>query len=126
MWHGKSRRRISGGKVNKKRKPRKHELGRETLPCKVAGSQRRKTVDVRGGKKKQRLQFASKVNLTDSETGETSVEEVKEVLENPANPHLARRDIITKGAIIRTSGGKAKVTSRPGQSGLINAIKVEE
>jgi small subunit ribosomal protein S8e len=126
MWHGKSRRRISGGKVKSKRKKRKDELGRESLPCKVMDEDHRKIIDVRGDKKeKQRMQTASSVNLTDPETGETSKEEVEDVLENPANPHFVRRNIITKGSIIQTSDGKARVTSRPGQNGQINAVKVK-
>jgi small subunit ribosomal protein S8e len=35
---------------------------------------------------------------------------------------LQRRAIITKGAIIETSKGNARVTSRPGQCGIINAV----
>ncbi|KXB06684.1 hypothetical protein AKJ51_03160 [candidate division MSBL1 archaeon SCGC-AAA382A20] len=126
MWHKRSRRRITGGKVKEKRKRRKSELGRETLPCKVRGNERRKKVGVRGkGNQKTRLQFAEKVNLTDPDTGDTTTEKIEEVVENPANPHFARRDIITKGAIIQTSRGKGEVTSRPGQEGQINAVKLE-
>jgi small subunit ribosomal protein S8e len=33
-----------------------------------------------------------------------------------------RRNIITKGAVIKTELGDAKVTNRPGQDGLINAV----
>jgi small subunit ribosomal protein S8e len=33
-----------------------------------------------------------------------------------------RRNIITKGAVVDTSVGKVKVTSRPGQHGIINGI----
>lgn len=127
MWHGKSRRKLTGGKASRKRKRRKYELGREALPCKVTGEERRKKIDVRGKEnQKQKLQFAEKVNLTDPETGKTTAEEIEEVMKNPANPHFARRDIVTKGAIVQTAGGKAKVTSRPGQSGQLNAVKVEE
>ena len=35
-----------------------------------------------------------------------------------------RRNTITKGAIVDTSAGLAKVVSRPGQTGTINAILV--
>ncbi|MFB6184110.1 MAG: 30S ribosomal protein S8e, partial [Haloarculaceae archaeon] len=45
--------------------------------------------------------------------------------ENPSNPNYARRNIITKGAIIETSEGRARVTSRPGQDGQVNAVLVE-
>ena len=48
------------------------------------------------------------------------------VVENPANPNYARRNIITKGAVIETSAGEARVTSRPGQSGQVNAVLLDE
>jgi small subunit ribosomal protein S8e len=31
-------------------------------------------------------------------------------------------NIITKGAVIETDAGKARVTSRPGQHGVVNAV----
>jgi small subunit ribosomal protein S8e len=33
---------------------------------------------------------------------------------------------MTKGAIIETEMGKAKVTSRPGQDGVVNAVLLTE
>lgn len=126
MWHGKSRRKLTGGKASQKSKKKKYELEREPLPCKVTRIERRKNIEVRGGNQKQRLQSVGEVNLTDTETGETSTEEIEEVVENPANPHFARRDIVTKGAVVQTSGGEARVTSRPGQDGQVNAVKVGE
>lgn len=127
MWHKKSNRRISGGKIHEKRKRRKHELGRETLPCRIGDEERRKTLKVRGvNNQKQRLQKASEANMTDHSSGETTTVKIEKVIENPANPHFARRDIVTKGATIQTSEGKARVTSRPGQTGQVNAVKIEE
>jgi small subunit ribosomal protein S8e len=35
-----------------------------------------------------------------------------------------RRNIITKGAVVDTDIGHVKITSRPGQSGALNGIKV--
>ena len=37
-----------------------------------------------------------------------------------------RRNIITKGAIVKTEAGLVKITSRPGQDGTLNGILVEE
>jgi len=50
---------------------------------------------------------------------------VIKLLDNPADRNLARRGIVTKGAIIQTSLGKAVVTSRPGQDGVLNAVLIE-
>ncbi|MFP4115894.1 MAG: 30S ribosomal protein S8e [Candidatus Aenigmatarchaeota archaeon] len=126
MWQGKSRRNISGGRRKTKRKRRKYELGRETLFCKVSDSDTQKKIDVRGKTDKIRAKKASKVNVTDPETGKTSTEKIEDVLKTPANPHFVRRNVVTKGTVVKTSGGKAKITSRPGQDGQINAIKVED
>jgi small subunit ribosomal protein S8e len=52
--------------------------------------------------------------------------EIENVAENAANPNYARRNIVTRGAVIETSEGRARVTSRPGQDGQVNAVLVEE
>ncbi|MGC8851015.1 MAG: 30S ribosomal protein S8e, partial [Candidatus Micrarchaeia archaeon] len=38
----------------------------------------------------------------------------------------SRENIVTKGAIIETELGKAKVTSRPGQHGIVNAVLLKQ
>ena len=48
------------------------------------------------------------------------------VVENPANRQYVRRNIVTKGAIVQTEIGKALVTSRPGQDGIVNAVLLKE
>jgi small subunit ribosomal protein S8e len=65
-----------------------------------------------------------KVNLYDSKTKTYSIETVSSVIDSPADKNYVRRNIITKGAIIATSKGNAKVTSRPGQDGMINAMLI--
>jgi len=50
---------------------------------------------------------------------------IKNVVENPANRHFVRRNILTKGTVVDTDKGKAKITNRPGQEGSINAVLVE-
>ena len=44
------------------------------------------------------------------------------VKENPSNPHYVQRNIMNKGTIIMTDAGAARITSRPGQDGVINAV----
>ena len=46
------------------------------------------------------------------------------VTENPANKNYVRRNYLTKGAVVTTELGKAKITNRPGQDGCINAVLV--
>ncbi len=77
---------------------------------------------VRGGNIKLRVKKAVKAVVTDPRTGETKTMKILRVLETPANKEYARRGIIVKGTIIEVEAGKAKVTSRPGQDGTVNAI----
>jgi small subunit ribosomal protein S8e len=46
------------------------------------------------------------------------------IAENPSNRNFARRSIMTKGTVIETSAGKARITNRPGQEGAINAVLI--
>ncbi len=78
-----------------------------------------------GGNHKIRLLEASTANVYVPEENRCVKVKILRVLETPANPEYARRGIIVKGAIVDTEIGKALVTSRPGQDGVINAILLE-
>jgi small subunit ribosomal protein S8e len=78
-----------------------------------------------GGNFKFRLLVASHANVTDKATGKSEKTKIVQVLQNPANVDFDRRGIITKGTVIETEKGKAVVTSRPGQNGVVDAIKIE-
>ncbi len=65
------------------------------------------------------------VSVTDPKTHETKKVAIETVRENPSNPNYVRRNIITKGSIIKTEIGDARVTSRPGQDGTVNAVLIE-
>jgi small subunit ribosomal protein S8e len=125
LWQGKSRRKTTGGRYRLHRGKRKTEIGREQQIT-VIGKTTKKMVRTRGGNLKFRVLTTSVANVYDPKTKKTIKSDIKTVLENPANPHYVRRNIITKGAIIETEKGKAKVTSRPGQHGVINAILLKE
>jgi small subunit ribosomal protein S8e len=79
-----------------------------------------------GGKSKLGLLAASYANVTDRQTGKSEKLRIIQVLQNPADADLDRRGIITKGAIIETEKGKAVVTSRPGQTGGVDALLLSE
>ncbi|MCK4434127.1 30S ribosomal protein S8e, partial [Candidatus Bathyarchaeota archaeon] len=64
--------------------------------------------------------------VADPKSGKTEKVEVKRVVKNPANVDYDRRGVLTKGAIIETTIGLARVTSRPGQDGLINAVLISQ
>ena len=79
-----------------------------------------------GGTLKNRAVLVKEANVLDSKSKKYQKAEIKSVSGNPANLHFVRRNTITKGAIIETSAGPARVTSRPGQTGTINAVLVEK
>lgn len=119
---GRSTRKRTGGRLKHARNARKDELGREPTETQV-GDVRFRTIDVRGNGTKTRALATDVAQVNDGE--ETVSAEIENVVENDANPNYVRRNIITKGAVIETSAGTARVTSRPGQTGQVNAVLVE-
>jgi len=119
---GRSTRKRTGGRRRPSRNKRRHQLGREPAETTV-GEPRLRTVDRRGNGTKTR---ALSTNVAQVATdGETVTADIENVAENPANTNYARRNIITKGAVIETSEGRARVTSRPGQSGQVSAVLLD-
>ena len=123
LWQGRSRRKVTGGRYRDHRGKRKTEIGREQQIT-VIGKETKKAVRTLGGNMKHRVLTCEMANVYDPKAKKTLKVSINTVLENPANPNYVRRNIITKGAIIETNKGKAKVTSRPGQHGVINAILI--
>jgi len=122
--HGKSTRKPSGGRYTACHPKRRAQKGSLPTHTKV-GEQVSKNSKTKGGGLKTRLLFASKVNFFDPETRKFSVEAIKTVIENPANRHFVRRNIITKGTVVDTSKGKARITNRPGQQGMVSAVLIK-
>lgn len=118
-----SKRKPSGGRLSKNRDKRKFELGRPPALTKI-GQRKQKTKRVLGGNLKKSLLAFETVNLYDFKAKSYKKAKVLKVLKNPANRHFVRRNIITKGSIIETDAGNAKVTSRPGQEDSVNAILI--
>lgn len=123
-WQGRSRKKPSGGRTWPRRKKRKYELGRESAETKI-GPSKQVQVAARGSGRKLRLLAADEANVTILESGETKKAKIISVLENPANPHFVRRNIVTKGAVVETELGRVRITGRPGQDGTVNAVLLE-
>jgi small subunit ribosomal protein S8e len=119
---GRSPRKRTGGRRRPNHKKKKHELGTESTETQV-GEPKLKVVDSRGNTQKIRAVTTDIASVADGAT--THEATIENVVENPSNPNYARRNIITKGAIIDTTEGQARVTSRPGQDGQVNAVVVE-
>ena len=118
-----SKRKFTGGRYKSYRKKRLYEKGKMPSLTKI-GKKKTKNVVVRGGKVKSKLFHIDTANLLDQKTKIYSKAKILTVVDSPSNRHYVRRNIITKGTIINTEKGKARVTSRPGQDGTVNAVLI--
>lgn len=118
-----SKRSTTGARYRKARAKRMYEMGRRPALTKV-GEQYTSAVRVRSGDVKRKTMYADTANVYDPKSKKYVKAKIKAVTENKASRHFIRRNIMTKGAIIDTDKGKAKVTSRPGQDGMVNAVLV--
>lgn len=128
QWHMKSNRTITGAKRTSVRRCDKKLAWKGGDPAEtiVSDTDRRKKKKGKGSVIKVRQLRAKYATI--SVPGQKNVlkAEIVAVSENKANRLYTRKNIITKGATIRvTIDGKehkAKVTSRPGQSGAVQAV----
>ncbi|MCS7140008.1 MAG: 30S ribosomal protein S8e [Candidatus Nezhaarchaeota archaeon] len=125
QYHGRDLRKPTGGKIRPHRKKRKYEMGGDPIETTVAESERRIIRRVMGGNCKVSLKHAVYANVLDPETNKCYKLKILAVKENPSCIDYSRRGVITKGSIIETEKGLARVTSRPGQDGVINAVLVK-
>ncbi len=126
QWHGDIRKRKkSGGRRRAYRGKRAFEMGGDPTET-VAGERRLMRGRTKGGRSKLKLYAGNAANVTDPATGKTQKTEITGVVRNPSNVDYQRRGVITKGSIIDTPVGQARVTSRPGQDGIVNAVLVQK
>lgn len=124
LWQGRSVRKYTGGRYRRARGKKASEMGRPSSET-TLGEKRVVPIRTYGGNLKLRVFRTLYANVSDPKSGKTQRARIETVVENTANPNFVRRNTLTKGAIIRTELGKAKVVSRPGQHGTVNAILVE-
>ena len=125
-WHDTlTKRKQTGGKKRPYRSKRIFDQGRHPVET-LQGEEKLKTVKGRSAQKKTKLVKAATVNVTDPKTGKTEHLDILDVISNPAKADYNRRGVITKGTIIRTEKGLARITSRPGQDGALSAVTQEE
>lgn len=121
IFQGKGRKKPSGGKLTQARSKRRYELGREPTMTRI-GNESRKVLRGLGGNTKAILMLGSEANVYNPTDKTTVRSKVVTVKSNPANPHFVQRNILNKGTVITTEAGEARITSRPGQDGIINAV----
>jgi len=118
------KRKRTGGKKRVYRTKKKYEQGGYPAET-ILGEPKRKISRGMGGNMKIKVLSDKFASVTDPKTGKTQKAEITRVVRNEANVDYNRRGVITKGAEIETELGLAKVTSRPGNDGIINAILIE-
>ncbi len=123
LWQGRSKRKPTGGRYRRLRKKRRREISREQQFAFI-GTPRLKLYRTKGGNRKVRVLKAEFANVLDPRTSTTKKVKIVTVKENTSNPHYVTRNIMTRGAVVQTELGMAKITSRPGQDGVVNAVLV--
>ncbi|MDH7510028.1 MAG: 30S ribosomal protein S8e [Methanolinea sp.] len=121
LWQGRSVRKPTGGRYRLRLVKRRREIGSAPTDSHI-GKDRRAIVRITGGNVKVRTMRAEYANVADPASGTVRRARIETVEENIANPNYVRRNLLTKGAVIRTEAGRARIISRPGQEGVINAV----
>ncbi|MCD4798158.1 MAG: 30S ribosomal protein S8e [Methanosarcinales archaeon] len=125
QYQGRSKRKFTGGRRIASKGKRKLELGREAAEPHLDET-RRKNVDTLGGNRKVRLLRCNMANVTDPSNNTTRQVSIENVVDNESNKHYIRRNILSRGGIVSTEIGNARITSRPGQDGVVNAVLIKE
>ena len=131
QWHMKSTRQPSGGRnyaVNRCDK-KLAWAGGDFAETTIDAKTERRVTRTKGGGTKVKARKTNEIIVLDPKTRKMAKGELLTVVVNPANRTYARQNYMTKGAIVKIKlhGGEhtAKVTSRPGQSGVVQGILVE-
>ena len=116
----------TGGSKRAFRGKRKYEAGgdqTETTISTKGNLVNKKRVKGGGIKLMLRESRYVNVNLPD---GRTTRAEIVSLVENPSNVLYARRGIMTRGAVVRTSEGAVRITSKTGSNGVLNGKLLAE
>ena len=125
QYHESIRKKVSSGTGGRKRKYRdkkKCHIGGTFAATKVGEKDVKVARRVRGGNTHLRLKKSAYANVIVE--GKAKKVKILGVAESH-NPHYARQNIITKGAVLNTEAGKVRVTNRVGQDGMVNGVIVK-
>jgi small subunit ribosomal protein S8e len=114
-------RKFTGGRKVAMRDRRKFEIDRYPNEA-VMGTMEIVSRRIRGNNAKNALKTAEFANVVDPVSKKVVRARILQVAKNSANKDYERRGVITKGALLETESGTARVVSRPGQDGTVNAI----
>ena len=120
----KTGKKISGGRYHQQRKKKQYEKPGNPRVVKLSETDKKKKIRTIGGHFKTVMLVAKTVSVTNKKTKKTKKVQILNVIETPNNKFLARQNIISKGTIIETELGKARVTNRPSQNGSVQAVLI--
>lgn len=118
-------RKFTGGRIIPNRTRKKSEIDRYPNEA-VVGPTKNIVRKVRGNITKTAFKTIEYANVNDIDNKKTSKVKIIRVKENPANKDFERRGVVSKGAVIETEMGMARVVSRPGQHGVVNAVLIKQ
>ncbi len=118
-----SKRKYTGKKYKHFRKKRKRELEGPRIDTAIA-TEKKKKQRAMGGNFKLKLFATQFINVTDPGTNKTQKVRILGFEENIASKDLNRRHVLTKGAVVETELGNVRISSRPGQHGVLNGVLV--
>ncbi len=119
------KRKHTGGLIKHTRSRRSDEKDSFSVDT-LLGDHSIRVKNSRGGNVKISLVSDNSVNVIDKSNNSIKKVAINRVLKNPSNRDYERRGVITRGAILDTELGKVRVLSRPGQSGIIDGILINE
>jgi small subunit ribosomal protein S8e len=115
-----AKRKSSGGRYRPGRGRRAYERDGYAIEP-LVGETTRRLSRTRGGRVSFGIVTANEANVADS-SGKSSRSKILRVKQSPANRDFERRGVITRGAVIETEAGEARVTSKPTDDGVVNAV----
>ncbi|HZD81250.1 MAG TPA: 30S ribosomal protein S8e [Nitrososphaeraceae archaeon] len=118
-------RKFTGGRKVAMRGRRKFEIDRYPNEA-IVGDKDIITRRVRGNNVKTAFKTTDFANVADQVSKKVTKSKILRVTKNSANKDYERRGVISKGALLETEAGTARVVSRPGQDGTVNAILVKQ
>ena len=121
IWHGEKGRKKTGGIIHLARKKRLYELGNPPAMTRI-GPEKKRAVRTKGGSYKTRTFATEFANVLDRKSKQIKKVKILDLVSNPASTDFVRMKVITKGAVIKTELGNARVMSRPSQDGTVNAV----
>ncbi len=125
-YQGNDLKKPSGGYRSRPYKVKRKCLGGgPPTNTKLSSKELRRLSRAYGGNIKIRLLEAQYVNVYVPNEKKCVKVKILRVIESPPNREFARKGIITKGVIVDTEIGKVLITSRPGQDGTVNGVKIE-